>query len=58
MAKVTIYTSPAGEWQVAKSGDFKTESHQLDENNIEELLEYLGIDCEIVEVSDEEIMEM
>lgn len=56
--KVTLYTSPMGEWEVAKCGEFKVEGHRLEEYDIRDLLEHLGHECEIIEVSDEEIMVM
>ena len=47
-----------GEWEVIKCGEFKVEGHRLEEYDIQALLEHLGHECEIIEVSDEEIMVM
>lgn len=54
--KVTLYRSP--EWEIAKYGDFKRGNYRLEVYDIQDLLEHLGYECEIVEVSDEEIMVM
>lgn len=54
--KVILYRSP--EREIAKYGDFKRGNYRLEEYDIQALLEYLGHECEIVEVSDEEIMVM
>lgn len=56
--KVTLYTSPMGKWKIAKYGDLKRENYRLEEYDIQALLEHLGHECEIIEVSDEEIMVM
>lgn len=54
--KVILYRSP--EWEIAKYGDFKRENYRLEVYDIQALLEYLGYECEIVEVTDEKIMVM
>lgn len=56
--KVILYTSPMGKWKIAKYGDLKRENYRLEEYDIQALLEHLGHECEIIEVSDEEIMVM
>lgn len=54
--KVILYRSP--EWEIAKYGDFNRENYRLEVYDIQALLEHLGHECEIIEVSDEEIMMM
>lgn len=56
--RIQIITNESGDWEILKCDEFKASYYRLDKYDFKELLEYLGYDCDIEMVSDEEMEEL
>lgn len=56
--RVKIISNESGDWEVLQCDEFEATGHSLSKYDYKELLEYLGYDCDIEEISDEEMEEM
>ena len=53
--RVKIILNESGDWEILQCDEFEASSHRLSNYDYKELLEYLGYDCDIEEISDEEM---
>lgn len=53
--KIKIITNESGDWEIARYEDFETSGHCLTMWNYKKLLEFLGYEVEVEEISDEEM---
>lgn len=53
--KIKIITSESGDWEIARYEDFEASGHRLDIWDYKKLLEFLGYEVEVEEISDEEM---
>ena len=58
MPRVQIISNGSGDWEILRCDEFEASGHSLGKYDYKELLEYLGYDCDIEEISDEEMEEM
>lgn len=56
--RVQIISNESGDWEILRCDEFEVSGHSLGKYDYKELLEYLGYDCDIEEISDEEMEEM
>ena len=56
--RVKIISNGSGDWEILQCDEFETSGHSLNKYDYKELLEYLGYDCDIEEISDEEMEEI
>lgn len=56
--RVKIISNESGDWEILKCDEFEASGHRLSRYDYKELLEYLGYDCDIEEISDEEMEEI
>ena len=55
---IRIITNESGDWSILKTDDFETSGHSLGVEEFKELLEHLGYEVDITEISDEEMENM
>ena len=53
--RVKIISNESGDWEILRCDEFEASGHRLSNYDYKELLEYLGYDCDIEEISDEEM---
>ena len=53
-----IISNESGDWEILRCDEFEASGHRLCNYDYKELLEYLGYDCDIEEISDEEMEEI
>ena len=53
--RVKIISNESGDWEIARYEDFEVSGHRLTMRNYKELLEFLGYEVEVEEISDEEM---
>lgn len=53
--KIKIITNESGDWEIARYEDFEALGHRLDIWDYKKLLEFLGYEVEVEEISDEEM---
>ena len=56
--RVKIISNESGDWEILRCDEFEASGHRLSSYDYKELLEYLGYDCDIEEISDEEMEEI
>ena len=52
---ISIITNESGDWSILKNDKFETSGHSLGVEEFKELLEHLGYEVNIKEISDEEM---
>lgn len=52
---IRIITNESGDWAILRNDEFETSGHSLGVSEFTELLEYLGYEVDIKEISDEEM---
>ena len=57
-SRVKIISNESGDWEILRCDEFEASGHRLSSYDYKELLEYLGYDCDIEEISDEEMEEI
>ena len=57
-SRVKIISNVSGYWYILICDEFEASGHRLCNYDYKELLEYLGYDCDIEEISDEEMEEI
>lgn len=53
--KIKIITNESGDWEILQYEDFEASGHRLDIWDYRNLLEFLGYQVEVSEISDEEM---
>ena len=53
--KIKIITNESGDWEIVRYEDFEASGHRLDIWDYRNLLEFLGYQVEVSEISDEEM---
>ena len=53
--KIKFVTNESGDWEIARYEDFEASGHRLDIWDYRNLLEFLGYQVEVNEISDEEM---
>lgn len=53
--KIKFITNESGDWEIARYEDFEVSGHRLTMWDYKELLEFLGYEVEVEEISDEEM---
>ena len=53
--RVKIISNESGDWEILRCDEFEAFGHRLSSYDYKELLEYLGYDVDIEEISDEEM---
>ena len=53
--KIKFITNESGDWEIVRFGDFEASGHRLNRWNYKDLLEFLGYEVEVEEISDEEM---
>ena len=56
--RVKIISNESGDWEILRCDEFEVSGHRLCNYDYKELLEHLGYDCDIEEISDEEMEEI
>ena len=56
--RVKVISNESGDWEILRCDEFEASGHSLSKHDYKELLEYLGYDCDIEEISDEEMEEI
>lgn len=56
--RVKIISNESGDWEILQCDEFEASGHSLSKYDYKELLEYLGYDVDIEEISDEEMEEI
>lgn len=56
--RVQIISNESGDYETLRCDEFETSGHSLSKYDYQELLEYLGYDCDIEDISDEEMEEI
>ncbi len=53
--KIKIITNESGDWEIVRYEDFEESGHRLDIWDYKKLLEFLGYEVDVEEISDEEM---
>lgn len=56
--KIKIIINESDDWEILQHDNFETSGHRLGISEIKELLEHLGYDVEMEEITDEEMESM
>lgn len=56
--RVQIISNESGDYKILRYDEFEASGHSLSKYDFKELLEYLGYDCDVEEISDEEMEEI
>lgn len=55
---IRIITNESGDWSILRNDEFEISGHSLGVSEFKELLEYLGYEVDIKEISDDEMENM
>ena len=53
--RIKIILNESCDWEILRCDEFEASGHRLSSYDYKELLEYLGYDCDIEEIYDEEM---
>ncbi len=56
--RINIITNELGDWEILRCDEFEIYGHSLDKYAFKKLLEYLGYDVDLNEISDEKMEEI